>query len=155
MSINIISGGTSILARDVVMGSRQVTDQIQSRFDLSFEDAEALKVGLVQPGDNKADLEDIFVNECTQWILEIKKALDFFFSSYPDESIDKLVLSGGGAKIVGLDSYLSEETGIPTEIFNPFANMDIDAGKIDLEFVRQLGPEMAISAGLATRPAAF
>jgi type IV pilus assembly protein PilM len=155
MSINIISGGTSILARDVVLGSKQVTDQIQSRFDLSFEEAEALKIGLVQPGDNKAELEDIFVNECTQWILEIKKALDFFFSSYPDESIDKLVLSGGGAKIMGFDRFLSEETGIPAEIFNPFTNMEIDAGNIDPKYVQQIGPEMAISAGLATRPASF
>ncbi len=152
MSINIISGGTSILARDVVLGSRQVTDQIQSRFDLSFEEAEELKIGLAPTGEKKADLEDIFVNICTQWIMEIKKALDFYFSSYPDESINRLVLSGGGAKIKGLDKFLSDETGIPAEIFNPFTNIDINTSNIDPQYIRQIAPEMAISAGLATRP---
>lgn len=155
MSINIISSGASILARDVVLGSRQVTDQIQSQLDLTVEEAEALKVGLVPAGDRKAVLDDIFVNVCTQWIAEIKKALDFYFSSYPDESISKLILSGGGAKIKGLDHFFSEETGIPTEIFNPFKQIDINSKNIDKRYVEQIAPEMAISAGLATRPAHF
>jgi type IV pilus assembly protein PilM len=155
MSINIISGGMSILARDVVLGSRQVTDQIQSRFDLSFEEAEELKIGLVPAEDKKTELEGIFVNVCTQWILEIKKALDFYFSSYPDESISRLVLSGGGAKVKGLDKFLSDETGIPTEIFNPFTNIEVNTSNIDPQYIRQIAPEMAISAGLATRPSSI
>jgi len=155
MSINIISGGASILARDVVLGSRQVTDQIQSQLDLPVEEAEALKVGLVPSGDRKAALDDIFVNVCSQWIAEIKKALDFYFSSYPDESISRLVLSGGGAKIKGLADFFAEETGIATEIFNPFKEIDINTKNIDQRYVEQIAPEMAISAGLATRPASF
>jgi type IV pilus assembly protein PilM len=155
MSINIISSGTSILARDVVLGSRQVTDQIQSRFGLSFDEAEKLKLGLTPPGEKKSELEDIFVNVCTQWILEIKKALDFYFSSYPDESISRLVLSGGGAKIKGLDKFLRDETGIPAEIFNPFTNIEINTSSIDPQYLRQIAPEMAISAGLATRPSSI
>ena len=155
MSINIISGGASILARDVVLGSRQVTEQIQSQLSLSHEEAEALKVGLVPAGEHKTILDDIFVSVCSQWISEIKKALDFYFSSYPDESISRLVLSGGGAKVKGIDLFFKEETGIATEIFNPFNEIDINTKNIDQQYVRQIAPEMAISVGLATRPAHF
>ncbi|MDH5298150.1 MAG: pilus assembly protein PilM, partial [Desulfobulbaceae bacterium] len=108
MNINIIAHGTSILARDVVLGSRNLTEQIQKRFDLSFEEAEALKLGKVEPGDRQAQLEEIFTNTCTQWIMEIKRALDFYYTNYPDETITKMVLSGGGARIKGIDQFFTE-----------------------------------------------
>jgi type IV pilus assembly protein PilM len=152
MNINIISQGTSILARDVVLGSRQLTEQIQSRFELSFEEAESLKIGESEMGDKKDALEDIFVSTSIQWVTEIKRALDFYYSNYPDETIYRLVLSGGGARIRGLDEFFKAETGISVEIFNPFKNSKIDEKSIDPEYIKFISPEMAISAGLATRP---
>lgn len=155
MSINIIAHGTSILARDVVMGSRQITELIQGQFDLGYDEAEAMKVGSVMPGDKKEAIDEIFTNSCTPWILEVKKALDFYASSYPDDAIGRLVLSGGGAKIKGLDQFLMEETGIQTELFDPFVNSEINTEKIDTQYLKNIGPEMAISSGLATRNAPF
>lgn len=155
MNINVISSGTSILARDVLLGSKQITEQIQSAFDMSYEDAEALKIGLVEPGDRQERLEEIFVSACTQWITEIKRALDFYFSNYPDQSIAKLILSGGGARIDGLSRFFQQETGIAVEIFNPFSKASIDSSAIDPDYLAHIAPEMAICAGLATRPVAL
>ena len=66
MNINIISHGTSTLARDVVLGSRQLTEQIQNRFDISYEEAEALKLGSTEAGERQTQLDEIFTNTCTQ-----------------------------------------------------------------------------------------
>ena len=151
MNINIVAKGTSVLARDVVLGSKLLTETIQSHFGITVEEAEALKVGLTAPGDKKQELEDIFVNTCNQWIAEAKRALDFYYSNYPDETIDKIVLSGGGAKVKGLARLFTEETGIKTEEFNPFVKTEADPNKIDPDFLRSIGPEMALSTGLATR----
>ncbi len=152
MSINIISKGVSVLARDVVVGSRQLTDQIQDQFSVSAEEAEKIKTGAIQADDKQKDLEEIFVGTCTQWALEIKKAIDLYYTNNPEEPLVKLVLSGGGARVAGLVHFLSEETGIPTELFNPFAEISIDSNKIDMEYVKYIAPEMAIATGLATRP---
>ena len=152
MNINIISNGTSVLARDVVLGSRQLTEQIQNHFDLTYEEAEALKIGQVSAEDKQDDLEKIFADTCTQWVTEIKRALDFYNSSHPDQSISKLILSGGGAKVKGLTEYFERETDIPVEIFNPFAKAEADNSSIDLSYLQNMAPEMALSAGLATRP---
>ncbi len=151
MSINILAHGTSILARDVVMGSRQITEQINDQCGFDPDEAEAVKIGRMDPGDQQACLEEVFARNCTQWILEIKKALDFYLSSHSEEGIDRLILSGGGAKIKGLDQLLREETGIRTEIFDPFATAEINADKIDLAYVKHIAPEMAVAAGLAIR----
>jgi len=151
MNINIVSKGTSVLARDIVLGSRLLTETIQSHFGISFEEAESLKIGGVTAGDRKNQLEEIFVNTCTQWVTEAKRALDFYYSNYPEEIISKLVLSGGGSKVKGLARLFVEETGIKTEIFKPFARAETDQNKIDPDFLNAIAPEMALSAGLATR----
>ncbi len=152
MNINIISKGMSVVARDIVVGSRQLTERIMGQFDLEFEEAEALKLGDVEAGDKQKDLEEIFTSVCTQWILEIKKAIDLYRSNFPDAPLAKLVLSGGGSKVAGLADYLNQETGIEVVKFNPFNNMKSNKRKIDPEYLKQVGPEMAIASGIAIRP---
>jgi len=150
MSINIIARGASILARDVVMGSRQITEQMQGRLKLEYDAAESIKIGSLPAEDNQQIIEDIIVNNCSQWILEIKKAIDFYISSYPDDAINRLVLSGGGAKVNGFAALLTKEIGLPAENFDPFADMDKN-NDIDADYLKILAPEMAIATGLAIR----
>ena len=155
MNINIISSGMSVVARDIVVGSRQLTEHIQNKFDLEFDEAEAIKLGHQPAGDRKEEIEKIFSTVCTQWVLEIKKAIDLYHSNYPEAPLKKLVLSGGGSKVTGLTDFLANETGLEVELFNPFANMTCNEKKIDRDYLKIVGPEMAIASGIAIRPSAI
>ncbi len=152
MNINILSEGISVVARDIVVGSRQLTDQIQTTLDLEYEEAEAMKLGHTPAGDKQAQIEEIFTSTCTQWVLEIKKAIDLYHANHPDEPLAKLILSGGGSKVAGLTDFLSKETSLPVELFNPFEHMVVNNRKIDPEYLKNIGPEMAIATGIAIRP---
>jgi len=152
MNINIISHGTSILARDVVLGSRQLTEQIENLFGVSFAEAEGLKTGEIVSGDKQEELETIFANACAQWVTEVKRAIDFYYSNNPGQTISKIVLSGGGAKIQGLTDFFAKETDIAVEIFNPFQQTAVDNRTIDPDYLKSIAPEMTLAAGLATRP---
>lgn len=152
MNINIISGGISVVARDIVVGSRQLTEQIQNTFDIDFEEAEALKLGHIPAGDKQEQIEEIFTATCTQWVLEIKKAIDLYHSNHPESPLKRLVLSGGGSKVAGLSDFLAKETGLSVDIFQPFTNMTSNAKKIDPTYLETIGPEMAIATGIAIRP---
>jgi len=155
MNINIIADGVSVLARDVVVGSEQLTDQIADTLEIEYEEAEKLKLGQIPPGKYQNELEEIFTRTCTQWVLEIKKAIDLYMSNNPDKPLTSLVLSGGGSKVRGLRQYIADETGLEVVIFNPFANMKLNKKKIDQEYLEAIAPEMAIAAGLAIRSAEF
>jgi type IV pilus assembly protein PilM len=152
MNINILAEGISVVARDIVVGSRQLTEQIQGAFDLEYDEAEALKLGQIPAEEKREEMEEIFSSTCTQWVLEIKKAIDLYHSNNPDKPLTRLVLSGGGSKVVGLADFLESETAIPVEIFNPFSNMTYNKKKIDAEYINRVGPEMAIVSGIAIRP---
>lgn len=155
MNVNILAHGISVVARDIIVGSHQLTEQIQNSFDLEFEDAELLKLGVLDSGDKREEIEEIFSTTCTQWVLEIKKAIDIYSSNHSDSPLSQLILSGGGAKVSGLAEFIFKETGLPVQIFNPFANMISKDAKIDPEYLKSVGPEMAIASGIALRPSAI
>jgi len=155
MHINIISNGTSVIAKDIVMGSRQLTEQIAEAFDITTEEAEALKIGHTPAEDKQEQIARIFTSICSQWVLEIKKAIDLYHSNKANQQLDKLVLSGGGSKVAGLIEFLQKETNVTVEIFNPFMKMLKNPKQIDTEYLNNIGPEMAIAAGLAIRTSAI
>ncbi len=152
MNINILSHGFSVMARDIVVGSRQLTEQIQSVLDIDFEEAEAIKLGHTPAGENQRQVEEIFSSTCTQWVLEIKKAIDLYQANHSNEPLAKLVLSGGGSKVKGLREFLTSETGLDVVLLNPFTSMTFNEKKIDPEYLNSVGPEMAIATGIAIRP---
>jgi len=151
-NINIISEGVSVVARDIVVGSQQLTEQIETAFDLTFEEAEALKLGQIPAEEKQQEIEEIFSTTCTQWVLEIKKAIDLYQANHIEAPLSRLVLSGGGSKVAGLVEYLENETGLAVELFNPFSNMTVNSKKIDPDYLNSIGPEMAIATGIAIRP---
>jgi len=155
MNINIISQGISVVARDIIVGSRQLTEQIMNVFDIEFDEAEAIKLGFLPAEGKRQEVEGIFSTTCTHWVLEIKKAIDLYHSNHPDQPLKKLILSGGGAKVAGLIEFLAQETEIAVELFNPFLNMESNRKKIDPDYLLSIGPEMAIATGIALRPSAI
>jgi len=155
MNINIISDGVSVLARDIVVGSEQLTDQLSSSLDIDYSSAEQIKLGIIPASGNEEVVEKIFNKTCTQWVLEIKKALDLYRANNPEKPLQALVLSGGGSKVNGLIEYIQRETGLQVLSFNPFQNMICDDKKFDPKYLNSIAPEMAIAVGLAIRQADF
>ncbi|MGL1930522.1 MAG: pilus assembly protein PilM [Desulfotalea sp.] len=151
ISINILSEGLSVVARDVVLGSRQITEQIQDLLDLEFEEAELIKLGGKQPEEGNFEIQKIFSKSCTQWVLEIKKSIDLYHANYKKSPLAKIILGGGGAKVTSFAEFLNEETGIKVELCSPFNNISFDEKKIDPEYIKDISPEMAIATGIALR----
>ena len=156
MNINIISEGVSVLARDVVVGSEQLTEQLANALNIDYDEAEKVKLGILPVEEaNRQKVEAVFTKTCTQWVLEIKKAIDLYHANNPDKGLHSLILSGGGSKVNGLLDYIARETGLEVVHFNPFASMQCDDKTFDRRYLDSIAPEMAIAAGLAIRPAAF
>lgn len=151
MSINILSNGISVVARDVVLGSQQLTDQIQDLLGIETEKAEAIKMGSISAEDDIGQIQQIYSSICTQWILEIKKSVDLYHANHPNDPLAKIVLGGGGAKVSGFKDFLEKETDLKVEIFTPFNGIQVNEKTIDPQYLKNIGPEMAIAAGIALR----
>jgi len=150
-SLNILKGNSSLFMRDVTLGCGQINQKIISLVDCSFEEAEELKAGKQEDKLSKGDLMEIVTSVVTDWCTEIRRALDFFYSTYPDDQISRIVLSGGGAKIEEFRRLLAQEASAEVETINPFENLDLDDDVFDSEFLEESAPQAAICMGLALR----
>ncbi len=151
LGINAIKDGVSIFTRDSSYGGAQITEAIMSKFNVGFEEAEGIKLGGAKSEEQKAELEEIFTNVISGWGQEIKRALDFLASTYPDETIEKLYISGGSSRIPGFRKYLELETELAVEELNPFANLQISEKVFDPRYLSYMGPQAAVAVGLALR----
>ncbi len=152
-TMTIVQTGRPVFTRDMTFGGHSITHRIATELEIPLENAERIKLGLGADSVDRARLEKAFVETLTEWTTDIKRALDFFFTHFPEAKLHKLFLSGGSARIPGLEKFLEAELGIPTQVCNPLQHLEVDAGRFDQAYLEQIGPQMTIGLGLALRRA--
>jgi type IV pilus assembly protein PilM len=149
ININVIRGGLSAFTRDVFLGGNQITEDIQKQFGISFEEAETLKTS----GDvNRDDFggKEIVKKACDNIASEIQKSLEFY-SSTTYESVNKIYLSGGCAKIPFMKDIIEEKINVSTEIIDCVRNVKYDENVFDPDYIRDISPLASVGIGLALR----
>ena len=150
MNINIVKGTTPLFTRDVSVGGNQYTDSLQKELDLSFDDAEALKLGQ-RVGTVSEDAKLPILQQVTEIIvLEIQKTFDFFRATAGGEHIERIYLAGGSSKVPGLIEALRQEFSLPVELMNPFQRISLAAAG-DTTVIDQNSGQLAVAVGLALR----
>lgn len=150
-SLNILKGATSVFMRDVSLGCGQINQKIISLIDCTPEEAEQLKFGEESEKISPEDLSGIVSSVVADWCTEIRRALDFFYSTYPEDQIKKIVLSGGGGNIKEFRQLLAVETSAEVQTINPFESLHVDDDKFDLSYIERIAPQASICLGLALR----
>ena len=149
-SLNILKGSSSVFMRDVSLGCGQINQKIISLLKCSFEEADEIKLGHQPDSISAEDLKEIISTIVSDWCTEIRRALDFFYSTYPDDQIKRIVLSGGGGNIAEFRELLAAEASAAVETINPFGKFLVD-DSLDPLFIKEIAPQAAICMGLAIR----
>lgn len=150
-SLNILKGTQSVFMRDVALGCGQINQKIVQLIGCSIEEAEQLKQGEQPDKISPEDLKGIVTTVVADWCTEIRRALDFFYSTYPEDQITQIILSGGGANIEQFRKLLAQETSAKVELINPFQSLVIEDDAFDAAYIQQIAPQAAICMGLAIR----
>ena len=150
-NINIIKNNVSAFTRDIFKGGNQITEEIQRQLHVDHEEAENIKVGTKVDLTSQPIIQNVLKAAAESLANEIGNSIEFFQSTTTYEKIAKLYLSGGGSKIKDFDIVLQQQIGIPVEIVNPFKKIDYSGRNFDMEYLREIGPIMAVGVGLASR----
>ncbi len=152
-NINVIKRGGSIFTRDFATAGNSITESIQRKLGVDFDEAEFLKI---QASENSAPpppplLADEILEHAEGIVLEIERSVDYFRSTYSGEYIKKVFVGGGSARIPGLLPALTHRLNIEAEFMSPFRNIRADAKKYDSAFLEEMGPISALAVGLSLR----
>lgn len=149
ININIVKNGMSQFTRDIQIGGNLYTEEIQRQFAISSEDAERIKIS----GEyhDAARLNEIISGTTESLAVEIMRSLDLYSPVGDEHRISKIYLSGGCSKVAYLLSVLSKRTNLPVEILDSFKCIKYNEKDFDPEYIKEIGPFVAVAAGLAIR----
>ena len=146
-TLSVLHDLKTIYTREQTFGGKQLTEDIQRRYGLSYEEAGMAKRQGGLPDDYHAEVLEPFKRAMVQ---QVGRALQFFYSSSEYSSVDHIVLAGGSSSIEGVDDLIAEQENVATTIANPFANMKIASG-IKAQVLENDAPALMIACGLALR----
>ncbi len=149
-TLNILKGNYSVFNRDVSLGCQQINLKIVSLKGCTIEEAEQVYHSDNAENISSKETVEIVSSVVTDWCMEIRRALDFYYSTYPEDQIRRIILSGGGANLKKFRQLLAVETSSEVEIINPFGNFTVDS-KYDQAYLDKIAPQVAICMGLALR----
>ncbi|UOA07542.1 pilus assembly protein PilM [Methylobacter sp. S3L5C] len=146
-TLTVLHDGNLVYTHEQGFGGKQLTEEIQRRYGLSYAEAGLAKKQGGLPDNYIVDVLNPFKKSMVQ---HIQRSLQFYVSSSANRSVDSIVLAGGCALIAGIDKLVENNLGVPVYIANPFINMTL-SNKIKPDFLSNNAPSMMIACGLALR----
>jgi type IV pilus assembly protein PilM len=150
-NINVVKRGGSIFTRDISMGGHYITESIQEKLRLTFDEAERIKIESPGMDVSGGSLRVDPLDHAEPLFAEIERSIDYFRSTHGGEYIKEVILSGGSAKINGIDEALTQRLNIETKIARPFQNLGFNKKLFNPAYLEEIGPVAAIGVGLALR----
>jgi type IV pilus assembly protein PilM len=159
--IVIAKGELVKFTRIVPIGGAMFTKAIAERLGVGFDEAERIKIErsrLYRRGE-EMDADDVPVSEAMSEVaaslaLEIRRSIDYHDMQPVSASggdVKSVILAGGGAALRGLDAYIGDEVGLPTEMSDPLKGIIVNPRIASKWDVQASSPMLAVGIGLALR----
>lgn len=140
--------------REITIGGRDLTHSIANMLGKSEEEAEDIKAELRldaqaenAPSELKA-VKPIIEGLCA----ELQRSFDYYHAQYREGAVTHLFISGGTARLKGLDAFITGAIGVASFTDNPFRKVRVPKG-VDKAELALIAPCMTLAAGLASRGA--
>jgi type IV pilus assembly protein PilM len=146
-SLSVLEDFNTIYTREQTFGGSQLTEEIQRRYGLSFEEAGMAKKQGGLPDDYEPEVLEPFKEAVIQ---QISRSLQFFYGSSQYGEVDHIVLAGGCAVIDGLEEMIEERLGTTASTANPFADMSLSS-RVNAQALSADAPSLVNCCGLALR----
>ena len=146
-TMQVLRDDELLYERDQVFGGAQLTQLLTRQYGFTAEEAEAKKRAGELPEDYADAVLGPFVETLAQ---EVERALKFFFTSTPHNRVDLILLAGGSAGLHGLTEAITEHTGCPCQVLNPFDGMSLGRAVREQKMLRE-APSYLTACGLAMR----
>jgi len=120
-------------------------EQIKKTFGFPAEDAD----GKTEEGIALSLIREKLETILTKQITEMDRSIEYFKNQYRKDSVDRLILSGGGVGLSGIYQFLKENLDLEIDRCNPFFQADTEDESIPKENMKLYGPSLTAAAGLA------
>tara|TARA_Y100001936_G_scaffold250381_1_gene303032 strand:- start:2693 stop:3826 length:1134 start_codon:yes stop_codon:yes gene_type:complete len=148
--LNILKNGSICYAEDIPLGGRYYSTKLMSEYRIPFKQTHKIKGGHLPEGIKKEEALALIVQGYKNILEEIHKSFEKF-STISNSKVERILLSGGGCLIHGIDDFIGNFFKIPVEFLNPMQGVKINSKIFDQEVITALAGLSTVAIGLATR----
>lgn len=166
--ITIMKDGKFVLTRTIPIAGDAFTDAIKSALDIDATEANQLKetaMQVVSSEEERATLDPAAQQASRaieplldELIREVRRSLAYhdYQQQSPDADagelgVNRLLLSGGSAKLPRINEYFQAQLGVPAEVVSVFGHKGLTAHGVNQDYLRSQAPILLVGAGLALR----
>ena len=111
--------------RSFPRGGHSFTEAISGGFDIPYKKAEKLKLEGAASKHAKQVMQRM-KDTFDSLISEIRKSKDYYESTHPGASVDKILGTGSTLKIPGLRKFITQQIGVEVERLDEFKRIQLD-----------------------------
>lgn len=131
-NVVIAKAGIPQFVRIIPAGSEDITKALIAKFQISRHDAEEVKRALGldvvnTPAAQRPVIEAIY-EAAIQLLTSLRNTLAYYANAHQNDPINRIVLTGGGSRLIGLDRVLGELTKLPVSRDDGFSNVVLSRG---------------------------
>jgi type IV pilus assembly protein PilM len=150
-NINIMKNGVPFYTQDLSVGGINFVEAVQRRFNLSQAEAEAAVHGEEQA---EFDLDQVVREVGEELAGGIDRSVMYLQNSEEHEELSRILLTGGGVRIPGLEEFLNERHPAMVEVADPLRRVRFDPALFGDRKPEDVAPSLAVGLGLALRKVA-
>jgi len=139
----IFKDSTPRFARDIFVGSQEMTKKIANALGVDEGQAEAIKR---QPGEKLAQVIEACDMLINNLITEIRLSMDYYMTE-KNIQVDELFLGGGGSLLNGIEGVFEKSLGLPVKIWDPLLKVRLNAPAAG-EDIKSYAAQFGVAIGL-------
>jgi type IV pilus assembly protein PilM len=140
--------GVPRFVRTLPTGSSLVTDAIAGELEIDVDQAEGAKRGFGELSTSTA-LTEITRSSVAPLANDVSGTLDFHLAQSGHSGLERVIISGGGARLEGMRVALAEQLGATVVIGDPLAGIDFGKARLAPEVLEDSGDLFTVAIGLA------
>jgi type IV pilus assembly protein PilM len=150
MHVTILYEGSPHTIKEENIGGQRITEDLEDTFGVSPEEAESIKLGSIE-APNPHEAAEVVDRIVSNWKAALERAIESIRQEIPEYKPTNIYLAGGSSLLVGLVKEFQDHFQVPCELFNPLTKVKYNVKKFDPAYLEYVGPQMAVSFGLALR----
>ncbi|PCN48498.1 pilus assembly protein PilM [Curtobacterium sp. 'Ferrero'] len=151
-TVVLASDGIPQFVRIIPTGGNDITKALAASLEIDAGQAEAVKrhLGIGTGARTHDDVRAVGVirDAVMELIASIRNTISYYVNTRPGELVERIVLVGGGSKLVGLPDALATHAHLPVQRGSAFAAADV-ARSIPREDAAEHEDAIAVAFGLA------
>lgn len=146
----ITMNGAPRLSRSIPTGTEAITRAAMQNLNIEDKQAEqfVFKFGLSKD-KLEGQIYNAIISTVDILVTEIEKSIKFFQTRYPDNKLERIIVTGGASTLPEFPSYIANKFGLSVEIGNAWRNVNFPADRQNE--LMAISNNFAVAVGLAER----